>query len=494
MTRVLVIGAGHNGLVAAIHLSAAGVDVTVLEHAPQPGGATGSAQVTLPGFVHDTCAGFGPMSAASPALRELELGVNGVTPDVVMAHPFPDGSAAVLHRSVEATARSVGRPWAAAMAQLLPRAQTLAEAVMAPLPPVRPALRLGVALGRDLGEWARRLLGSADALGTDLFDGDRRAAAWLAGSAQHSGLPPTMAGSGAFGMLLQVLGHRYGWPLVRGGMQALVDALVARADGAELRCGASVEAVLVRSGRVAGVRLAGGEEIAADAVLSTVTAGVLARLLPDGALSGRLHRRLRVWRYGTAPFKLDYALAAPMPWTAEEPRAAGVVHVGGELEAFTRAADAGGRGELPERPVLVVGQQSLFDDTRAPAGQHTLYAYAHVPSRYGPSDEEVAERLEAQLERFAPGFRSRVLARSLRSPRQTERENPSLVGGDLAGGTYELDQLLLFRPAPSMCRYRTPLRGLYVAGASVHPGGAVHGMSGRAAARALLLDRRLRRA
>jgi phytoene dehydrogenase-like protein len=242
------------------------------------------------------------------------------------------------------------------------------------------------------------------------------------------------------------------------------------------------------------VRLADGEDVAADAVVSTVSAGVLAPLLPSGALPGRLHRRLRIWRYGTAPFKLDYALSGPVAWTATEPRSAGVVHVGGALEELARAADAGQRGDVPERPALVVGQQSLHDPTRAPAGQQTLYVYAHVPADYAESDDAVAERIEAQLERFAPGFASLVLDRSMRTPAQTEQENPSLVGGDLAGGSYELDQQLLFRPDPRLCRYRTPLRGLYMAGASTHPGGAVHGMSGRGAARALLRDRRLRRA
>jgi phytoene dehydrogenase-like protein len=490
MTRVLVVGAGHNGLVAAIHLAAAGCEVTVLEHAPRPGGATSSGEVTLPGFVHDHCAGFAPMAAASPALRELELGVDWIVPPTAVAHPFPDGSAIALHRDVGATVASLGSAgegWARAMEQLLPHAQTLADAVLARLPPVRPAARLALALRRDGLEWIRRLLGPVEALGLDLFDGDERATAWLAASAQHSGLPPTAAGSGAFGLLLQLLGHRYGWPLARGGMQALTDALVERAAGTELRCGAAVEAILVRGGRVAGVRLRGGETLSADAVVSTLSAGPLARLLPDGALGPRLHRRLRVWRYGTGPFKLDYALSGPVPWTAAEARSSAVVHVAGELSELIQAADESNRGVVPERPVLVVGQQSLFDPSRAPAGRHTLYVYAHVPSDSG---EAVAERLEAQLERFAPGFGSLVLARTARTPRQTERENPSLVGGDLAGGSMEVDQQLLFRPAPELARYRTPLRGLYVAGASVHPGAAVHGMSGRGAARVLLRDRR----
>jgi phytoene dehydrogenase-like protein len=497
MTRVIVVGAGHNGLVAAIHLAAHGLDVTVLEHAPQPGGSSTSTERA--GFVHDGHAAFVPMTAVSPAMRELDLDVEWIIPDVVVAHPFPDGSAIALHRDVAATASSLGAAgpgWTAAMKQLLPVAKPLVEAILAPFPPVRAPARLALALRSHGLEWGRRMAGSIEALGLDVFEGDRRATAWLAGSAQHSGLPPTAAGSGAFGLLLQLVGHTHGWPLPRGGMHSLADALVRRAErhGATIRCDASVSDVLVRRGRVCGVRLADGEEVAADAVVSTVSAGVLARLLPSGALPGRLHRRLRIWRYGTAPFKLDYALSGPVAWTATEPRSAGVVHVGGALEELARAADAGQRGDVPERPALVVGQQSLHDPTRAPAGQQTLYVYAHVPADYAESDDAVAERIEAQLERFAPGFASLVLDRSMRTPAQTEQENPSLVGGDLAGGSYELDQQLLFRPDPRLCRYRTPLRGLYMAGASTHPGGAVHGMSGRGAARALLRDRRLRRA
>jgi phytoene dehydrogenase-like protein len=501
MTRVLVVGAGHNGLVAAIHLAAAGLDVTVLEHAPAPGGATSSGELTLPGFVHDRCAGFVPMAVVSPAIRELELeqdGLEWVDPPAVMAHPFDDGSAIVLHRDVGITADSLGRAggaWVAAMERVLPHATRLAEAILAPLPPVRDPLRLVLALRRESFEWARRLLGSVEALGLDLFDGDRRATAWLAASAQHSGLPPSTAGSGAFGFLLQLLGHSHGWPIPRTGMQALADALVRRAAlaGARLRCGARVEQVLVRGRRVAGARLAGGEEIAADAVLTTVSAGVLAQLLPRGALPGRLHRRLAIWRYGTGAFKVDYALSGPVPWTASEARSAGVVHVAGELAELAAAADAGHRGQVPERPALVVGQQSLYDHGRAPPGHHTLYVYGHVPARHAEGDEAVADRIQAQIERFAPGFSRLVLQRALRPPWQTERENPSLVGGDLAGGSMELDQQLVFRPAPRLCRYRTPLRGLYVAGASTHPGPAVHGMSGRGAAQALLGDRPYRR-
>jgi phytoene dehydrogenase-like protein len=500
MTRVVVIGAGHNGLVAAIHLAGHGLDTAVVEHADRPGGASSSGEVTLPGFVHDHCAAFVPMAAASPAIRELGLerdGLDWIDPAIVMAHPFDGGEAIVLHRDVAATVASLGAagaPWDAAMRRMLPLATALVESVLSPLPPARPAARLVAGLRGELGDWTRRMLGSVEALGLDLFQGDRRATAWLAGSAQHSGLPPSTTLSGAFGFLLQLLGHRYGWPFPRGGMGELACALVRRAEreGARVRCSATVAEVLVRRDRVAGVRLDTGETISADALLSTVSAGALARLLPPGALPARLHRRLGRWRYGTGVFKLDYALDAPVPWTAPEARDAAVVHVGGTLDELTLSAQTAQRGELPPRPALVVGQQSRYDRSRAPGAAETLYVYGHVPAGYD-QDNRVIERFEAQLERFAPGFSAIVRARSGRSPIRSEHENPSLVGGDLAGGSYELDQQLIFRPAPQLARYRTPLRGLYIAGASTHPGGAVHGISGRAAARALLASRRLRR-
>jgi phytoene dehydrogenase-like protein len=503
VTRVLVVGAGHNGLVCAIHLASAGIDVEVLEHGPRPGGATLSSERTLPGFVHDDHAAFVPMTLASPAMNELELGVDWILPEAIMSHPFDDGGAIVLHRDVGATVASLrdhaspgaARGWETAMAELLPQARTLVETILAPLPPALGPLRLAAAWRRDGLTWVRRMLGSIEALGLDVFEGDRRATAWLSGSAQHSGQPPSTAGSGAFGLLLQLLAHSHGWPVAPGGMGTVVDALTARVRdaGARVRCDARVEAILTERGRVAGVRLHNGEQISADAVVSTLSAQPLAGLLPPGALPGRLERRLRQWRYATGAFKADYALSAPVPWTADGPRRSAVVHVAGPLEQLTAAAQAGIRGELPERPALVVGQQSLFDDARAPGDQHTLYVYAHVPPDPGVPDEEVAARIEAQLERFAPGFGDRVLARALRSPRASEAENPSMTGGDLGGGSMELDQQLVFRPAPELARYRTPLRGLYVAGASIHPGGAVHGMSGRGAARALLADRRFRR-
>jgi phytoene dehydrogenase-like protein len=502
--RVVVVGAGCSGLVSAIHLARAGLSVTVVEHAPVPGGAATSVEATLPGFIHDHCAGFNPMTVASPAMRELNLeaeGVRWISPGAIMAHPFEDGTAIVLHRDLEATVASLeaahagaGQAWRELIDQYRPLAQRLVEAILGPLPPVRLPIALAAALRRDALLLARRMTGSVEAFGLDVFDGATRPTAWFSGSAQHSGLAPSTAGSGAFGFLLQLLAHSHGWPFPAGGQGRIIDALMAIAvrEGVLVRCDAPVRRVLVSRGRVAGVRLGSGDELTARDVVTTVSARPLAEMLPDDALPERLLRRLRIWRYSTAAFKVDYALASPVPWRAREARQAAVVHVGGELGDLAAAADAGQRGVMPDRPALVVGQHTQLDPSRAPEGKHTLYCYGHVPARYDCSDEDVADLIEAQLERFAPGFSEVVLARAWRSPAQSEAQNPSLVDGDLGGGTYELDQQLVFRPAPELCRHRTPLPGLYVSGSSVHPGGSVQGMGGRSAARALLSDRRLR--
>jgi phytoene dehydrogenase-like protein len=497
--RVVVVGAGHNGLVCAIGLAAAGLDVTVVDGAGDPGGAVRSRADTLPGFVHDTCAGFFPLTVASPAMRDLPLARHGlawVDPPVAMAHPFLDGTAIALHRdlgataaSVEATTPGAGHAWRALVERLVPHRELLFDAALSRFPPLRPAAGLAPRLGGGAIRLVRDALGSASGLGRRLF-GDERAAAWLAGSAAHSDLAPDARPGGALALGLALLGHLVGWPHPRGGAQRITDALVAHLHelGGVVRCGAAVERIELRRGRIAGVRLADGDALAADAVVAAVSAGVLARLLPDGALPLRLERRLRGWRYGLGTFKLDLAMDGSVPWTASEARAAAVVHVGGELAELSRAAREAAAGEVPREPVLVVGQHTLHDSSRAPDGAHTLYVYTHVPQRPALEDEAIAERVEERIERFAPGFRDLILARAMRGPAAIERENPSLVGGDLGGGSYAIDQQLALRPALRLVRGRTPVTGLYVAGASVHPGGGVHGVSGQAAARALLED------
>lgn len=494
-----MVGAGHNGLVCAIRLAEAGMDVTVLETSDAPGGGVRSREDTLPGFVHDTCSGFYPLTVASPAMRDLpleRLGLEWIDPPIPMAHPFPDGSAIALHRDVEATAASIdaaapgaGAAWRDQLQLLRPHRDALFRTVLSPFPPIAPAFALGLRLRRRALELARRAVGSAAGLGLELFGNDR-AAAWLAGSAAHSDLSPGAAVGGALALGLGVLGNLVGWPFPRGGAQRLTDALVARLRelGGEVVCNTPVERVEVRRGRAVGVRTGNGEDIAAEVVVAAVSAGVVARLVPEGVLPDVVERRLRKWRYGLGTFKLDLALDGPVPWEAADARRAAVVHVAGELDSLFRAADEARAGAVPTEPVLVVGQHTLHDPTRAPEGRHTLYVYTHVPQRPPLEDDEIAARVEKRIEAFAPGFRRLIIGRSVRRPAALERENPSLVGGDLGGGSYELDQQLLFRPSIELVRGRTPLRGMYVAGASVHPGGGVHGVSGAAAARAVVAD------
>jgi phytoene dehydrogenase-like protein len=500
--RVLVIGAGHNGLVAAIRLAERGCSVTVLEWAALPGGGVKSAELTLPGFVHDTCSAFFPLTAASPAFRELSLDVDWVNPPVAMAHVLDEeGGELALHRDLRATAASLeacaagaGEAWRGLVEKLWPLQHALVRAALGRLPPLWAAARLAAGLRGEALSLAPLAAASATSVGRGLF-GDDRAAAWLAGSGAHSDVSPHAAGSGAFSLGLNLLGHTQGWPFPRGGAGRLTDALVERLRelGGELRCEAGVERIELGGGRVRGLVVSGGERLAAHAVVCTASPSVLRALLPAGALPGRVERRLGSWRYGLGTAKVDYALDQPVPWRAAVAREAGVVHVGGALDELAGSLADAAAGRFPERPALVVGQQSLHDPSRAPEGRHTLYVYARVPQRPGLSHHEMATRVDARIEQYAPGFRDTVLERAIRSPADIERENPSMVGGDLASGSFELDQQLVFRPDPRLCRYRTPLRGLYVAGAWVHPGGGVHGMSGRQAADVLLADARRRR-
>jgi len=473
----------------------------VLESASAPGGGVRSSELTLPGFSHDVCSAFFPLTAASPVFRELELDLEWVNPAVAMVHVLDEGSEVVLHRDLRMTAASLedraagaGRAWEGLIETLWPHREALIGAGLSRLPPGGPAVKLLAGLRTKAVALAPLLLASSASLGERLF-GDPGAAAWLAGSGAHADLTPQAAGSGAFSLGLNFLAHVVGWPFPRGGAGRLTDALVVRlrALGGELRCGSEVEAIELRRGRVAAARLHGGERIEVDRVVATLSPRPLLALLPEGALPGRVERRLRSWRYGLGTAKLDWALSEPVPWFSPCAREAGVVHMGGPLEEITSSLVQAGLGRFPDRPALVVGQQSLHDRSRAPSGRQTLYAYARVPQRPELDEAEVAERFERQIERFAPGFHRLVLARAVRLPAAIEAENPSMGGGDLAAGSCQLGQQLIFRPAPGLCRGRTPIRGLYVAGAWVHPGPGVHGVSGAAAADNVLRDLRRRR-
>ena len=468
----IVIGSGPNGLSAAIALAQAGRSVVVLEAAARLGGAVATEELTLPGFRHDTFSAVYPAAAASPVFARLPLerhGLEWVHPRFCMVHPQPDGSAAVLSRDLGETAGTLdrlhpgdGERWAAFAQPYLRRIGALQRTLLAGFPPLRGPAELLLRAGpRATLELARVVLMPAHALGQELFRSEA-ARAWLHGSALHGDVPPAASGSAIAAVHLHLLGHAYGWPSPKGGAGRLAGALagVLAELGGAVRCGQPVVRVVVERGRAAGVELEGGERVSARIVIADVTPHGLLRLadLPD-----RYAGALRRYRYGPPTLKLDWALDGPIPWTAAEARAAGTVHVGDE-GAFA-----------------ICGQQSLADPSRAPAGKHTAWAYVHDPA-IG------AAGVEARIERLAPGFRDRILARHVLTPADLEARNANLVGGDVGGGSYALDQLI-FRPVPTLTPYRTPIRGLYLGSAAAFPGGAVHGVPGYAAARfALALD------
>jgi phytoene dehydrogenase-like protein len=434
--------------------------------------------------------------------RELDLDLDWTDPPVPMVHVTDEeGGEIALHRDLEATAaslerctRGAGAAWQELVQTLWPHREALIKTVLSSRLPFASAARLLGGLRSRVVDLAPLAIGSSASAGGQLF-GDERAAAWLAGSGAHSDLSPLAGGSMAFSLGLNFLGHHVGWPFPRGGAQRLPDALTTRLVGAggELRCQTPAAKIELAADRVAAVRLANEERISVDAVIATPSPRPLMELLPPGVLPGRVERRLRQWRYGLGTAKLDCALSAPVPWRGNEARRAAVVHLGGPLREMVMSLTEAGLGRFPEHPALVVGQQSLHDPTRAPEGKHTLYAYARVPARPQLTSDQLADQIEQQIERFAPGFRALIEARSIRSPQDIERQNSSLADGDLASGSCEPDQQFIFRPHPALFRGGTPIRGLYVAGAWVHPGPGVHGVSGQSAAVALLRDRRLRR-
>jgi phytoene dehydrogenase-like protein len=501
----LVVGAGPNGLAAAIALARGGRDVLVLEAASRPGGALATEELTLPGFLHDVFSAVHPAAAASPVFERLPLerhGLRWTQPEACYAHPLPDGRAVLLYRDLDRTAAGLeelaagdGERWRAFAAPYLAAIEPLRRTLLSGFPPVRgPAgllPRLGV--GGTL-ELARLVLAPATALGRELF-AHPGARAWLYGSALHSDQPPDGAGSAVGAAYLNLLGHAVGWPSPEGGAGRLAAALVAHLEelGGRVLTGARATRVLMSRRRVTGVELAGGERFASPLVVADVMPRALLALAGEEALAGRYAAALRRYRYGPATLKVDWALDEPIPWSAPAARGAGTVHVGGDEADLLESVAVARRG-LPERPFLLAGQQSIADPTRAPAGRHTAWAYTHGPRGLDWAAEAPrhVERMEAQIERFAPGFRDRILARHVLAPGDLEARNANLVDGDVGGGSYELDQLV-FRPVPSLSPYRTPVRGLYLASAATFPGGAVHGVSGTAAARLALREARVRR-
>ena len=463
----VVVGSGPNGLVAAITLARAGRSVTVLEAADTVGGGSRSAELTLPGFVHDVCSTVHAVGLVSPAMRTLplaEVGLDSVHPDIPLAHPLDDGSAVLMQRGVEETAASVGgrdaRAYRRLMAPLVRRSEALMPELLGPLRPPRHP----VAMAR----FGLVGLRSADGLARSRF-AEERGRALLAGVAAHSMLRLDQVPSGAVGLVLMLAGHTVGWPFARGGSQRVADALASylRSLGGEIVLNCRVETVDQLDG----------------------TGAVLLDLTPRQVLTLAGHRlparycaALRRFRYGPGIFKVDWALDGPIPWRAEHARRAGTVHLGGTLDevAASEAEVAGGR--IPQRPFVLLTQPTVCDPSRAPAGKHVGWAYCHVPSG---CDEDMTGRIEAQVERFAPGFRDLVLARSTMSPGQLETYNANYVGGDINGGLQDLRQLFT-RPVARLVPYTTPDPRLFICSSSTPPGGGVHGMSGYFAARAAL--------
>ncbi|HEX6796681.1 MAG TPA: NAD(P)/FAD-dependent oxidoreductase [Ktedonobacterales bacterium] len=463
----VVVGAGPNGLAAAITLARAGHSVVVYEARETVGGGCRSAELTLPGFVHDVCSAIHPLAVASPFFRSLPLADYGLAwahPTLALAHPLPGGTAAALHHSLAQTAAGLGPDGPAyirLMAPLVRDWPKIEAAILGPLPlpPQHP-----LALAR----FGLSALFPAQWLAETRFR-TPAARALFAGLAAHSMMPLGKPVTAAFGLVLGIVAHVAGWPVPRGGAQSISDALAAylRSLGGEIVTSTPISSL--------------AELPSARAVLCDVTPRQLIALTGERLPAG-YRRRLERYRYGPGVFKLDYALDAPVPWLAEECRQAGTVHVGGTLEEIAAAERQVARGEVPERPFVLVAQQSLCDPTRAPSGKQTLWAYCHVPSG---SDVDMTARVEAQIERFAPGFRERILARHTLTAFEMEAYNANYIGGDINGGVQDLWQLYT-RPVVSLTPYATPVPGLFLCSSSTPPGGGVHGMCGLHAARLAL--------
>lgn len=467
----VVVGAGPNGLAAAITLAQAGCSVLLLEANRSVGGCCRSAEITLPGFIHDLGSAIHPLTIASPFFSELALesyGLSWIQPPVPLAHPFDDGSAVALHRSIQQTVAGLGDDGAAYSSLIRPIAAKtgpLLSEVLRPMLhwPRRPFL---------LSRFGVRALGSVKGLAGRFRHEPARAL--IAGLGAHSLLPLDTAGSAGPALVLGALGHSVGWPMPKGGTQRIASALSQyfRRLAGTIQTGTRIDSLdQLPSSRVA---------------ILDVTPRQFLRIarnrLPDGYA-----RRLEQFRYGPGIFKIDYALSEPIPWSAAVCAQAGTVHVGGSFEEIARAEAEIGEGHHPVRPFLLVAQPSLFDPTRVPVQRHSAWVYTHVPNG---SSFNMCERIERQLERFAPGFKGRVLARRLSGPTELETRNANLIGGDISGGLMTVGQMFA-RPLSAWSPYRTAIRGLFLCSASTPPGPGVHGMCGYHAARAALRFMRL---
>jgi phytoene dehydrogenase-like protein len=460
----IVVGAGPNGLAAAIEFARAGKSVCVYEANETVGGGARSAELTLPGFVHDTCSAVHPLAVGSPFFRTLSLaeyGLEFIYPPAAVAHPFDDGTAVLLYRSVEKTSEQLGadaRAYRKLLDPLVRNWDDLAPALLGPLKfPKHPFAMAGFGL---------RAFRSVSGLARAHFK-EERARALFAGAAAHSCLSLDQPATAAFGLVLLALGHAVGWPIPRGGAQAISNALAAhlKSLGGEIVTGARIQSL--------------NDLAPSRCVLFDLTPRQLVQIAGERLPAG-FKNKLTKYRYGPAAFKMDWALDGPVPWRATECTQAATVHLGGTLAEMEASEAAVWEGKCPERPYVLLAQHTLFDASRAPEGKHTLWAYCHVPNG---SAVDMSKQIEDQIERFAPGFRSRIIARSVSSPADLESRNANLIGGDINGGVQTLAQMFT---RPTVHTYRTPLDGVYICSSSTPPGGGVHGMCGYHAARVAL--------
>ncbi len=462
----VIVGAGPNGLAAAITLAQAGQSVLLVEARDTVGGGSRSAELTLPGFVHDICSAIHPLGLASPFLRSLPLeehGIQWVHPKAPLAHPLDDGPAVLVEQSLKETAEGLGPDGASYQRLLSPTVNRWENFVHDLLGPLRiPSAPILYA------QFGLRALRSAAGLARASFQGVR-AQALFAGMGAHSIMPLEKPGTAAFGLALGTLAHAVGWPFPRGGSQKIADALAAyfQALGGEIQTGFLVKSLQ--------------DLPPAKNTLLDVTPRQLIAIAGD-QLPTSYQRQLGKYRYGPGVFKVDYALDGPIPWRSEACLRAGTVHLGGTLEEISQAERQTWAGDHPERPFVLLAQHSLFDPCRAPEGRHTVWAYCHVPNG---STVDMTGPIEAQIERFAPGFRDLILAKHSYDTRAMEDYNPNYFGGDINGGVQDLRQQFT-RPVARIVPYSTPVKGLYLCSSSTPPGGGVHGMCGYFAAQAAL--------